>query len=55
LTYREIAASECARWNKLAVITSVHRVYGDYISFVCIWPRGYDPERERYGWISSRW
>lgn len=55
LTYREIAAGECARWNKLAVITSVHRVYGDYISFVCIWPRGYDPEKERYGWISSRY
>ena len=35
-TYRYIAAVECARWNKIAIITSVHRRYGDYISFSCI-------------------
>src|SRR5262249_56123433 len=30
-TYRVMAAEQCARWNKLAVITRVHRVYGDYV------------------------
>jgi hypothetical protein len=34
--YRDIAASYCARWGRLSHITSVHRKYGDYISFVCI-------------------
>jgi hypothetical protein len=47
-TYRDIAAAECARWNKVAVITSVHRVYGDYVGFACIFPRGYDPVKARY-------
>jgi hypothetical protein len=49
--YREIAAAECARWDKLAVVTSVHPHYGDYVAFVCRFPRGYDPRREeRWGW-----
>jgi hypothetical protein len=34
--YREMAAQWCARWDRLSHITSVHRIYGDYISFVCI-------------------
>jgi hypothetical protein len=34
--YREMAAAHCARWGRLAHITSVHRRYGDYIGFVCI-------------------
>jgi hypothetical protein len=34
--YEEMAQAHCARWRRLAHITSVHRVYGDYISFVCI-------------------
>ena len=42
-SYRDIAAGECARWNKVAIITSVHRVYGDYVGFRCVFPRGYDP------------
>ena len=49
-TYREIAAAECARWNKVAIITSVHPVYGDYVGFRCIHPRGYDP-RKAGEWI----
>jgi hypothetical protein len=49
-TYRQIAAAECARWNKVAYITSVHRVYGDYVGFVCHYPRGYDP-RKAGEWI----
>ena len=35
-TYREMAAQWCAGWGRLSHITSVHRIYGDYISFVCI-------------------
>ncbi len=34
--FREIAVSWCARWDRLSHVTSVHRKYGDYISFVCI-------------------
>jgi hypothetical protein len=49
-TYRDIAAAECARWNKVAFITSVHRVYGDYVGFVCRYPRDYDPRKARWGW-----
>jgi hypothetical protein len=45
LTYREIAAAHCARWNGLAGITSVHRTYGDYIGFQCIYDRRFDPRK----------
>ncbi len=48
--YREIAAAECARWNKLAIVTSVHPVYGDYVDFVCLWPRDYDPRKTGWQW-----
>lgn len=34
--YREMAANWCARWNRLSHVTSVHPMYGDYISFVCM-------------------
>ena len=43
--YRQIAAEECARWDKVAFITSVHPVYGDYIGFICHFPHSYDPRR----------
>jgi hypothetical protein len=33
--YRQIAGDYCARWGRFAKVTSVHRVYGDYIGFVC--------------------
>jgi hypothetical protein len=50
-TYRQIAAAECARWDKIAFITSVHRVYGDYIGYVCEFPRRYDPRRaDAWNW-----
>ena len=45
-----IAAAECARWHKIAYITSVHPVYGDYVGFVCHYPRNYDP-RKAGEWI----
>lgn len=35
-TYKDMAADWCARWHRLSHVTSVHRVYGDYVSFVCI-------------------
>ncbi len=35
-SYEQIAQTYCARWNRLSHVTSVHRVYGDYVSFVCI-------------------
>jgi hypothetical protein len=34
---RAIASAYCAGWNKYARITSVHRMYGDYIAFNCLW------------------
>ncbi len=33
--YQDIAAAHCARWARLAKVTSIHRKYGDYVSFVC--------------------
>ena len=45
LIYRDIAAAHCARWNRLAGITSVHRTYGDYIGFQCIYDRRFDPRK----------
>ena len=32
-----IAAQHCAGWGKYPRITSVHRQYGDYIAFNCLW------------------
>jgi hypothetical protein len=46
--YREIAAAECAHWNKIGIVTSVHARYGDYVTFVCVWPRGYDPRKGHF-------
>jgi len=34
---QQIAGEYCARWNKYHRITSVHRQYGDYIAFSCLW------------------
>jgi hypothetical protein len=34
-TYQDIAESFCARYGRLAKVTSIHPVYGDYVSFVC--------------------
>jgi hypothetical protein len=33
----QIAGEYCARWNKYHRITSVHRRYGDFIGFACLW------------------
>ena len=34
---QQIAAEYCARWDKYPRITSVHRRYGDFIAFSCLW------------------
>jgi hypothetical protein len=51
--YRDLAFLHCARFNKIAVISSVHRRYGDYVGFRCYFPREYDPRKAflygRYG------
>jgi hypothetical protein len=44
-TYREIAVAYCAQWNRYAGITSMRRVYGDYIGFRCVFDRRYDPRK----------
>jgi hypothetical protein len=47
-TYRDLAADHCAHYNKVAHITSVHPWYGDYVGFVCAFPRHYDPVKAWY-------
>jgi hypothetical protein len=39
-SYQEVAADYCARWGRMAKVTSIHRKYGDYVSFVCYDRRG---------------
>ena len=39
-----IAESNCGGYGKFALITSVRRVYGDYIAYVCRW----DPPVRRF-------
>ena len=43
--YRDLAYLHCAQYNKVAVITSVHRRYGDYAGFRCYFQRDYDPRK----------
>jgi hypothetical protein len=33
--YHQIAGDHCARWGRFAKVTSIHRVYGDYVGFIC--------------------
>jgi hypothetical protein len=40
----DMAAAHCARFGKYHRITGVHRQYGDYISFNCLW----NPRIARY-------
>ena len=34
--YEQMASDYCARWARFAKVTSIHRKYGDYVTFVCI-------------------
>jgi hypothetical protein len=36
-TALDTAQGNCGLFHKYAVITSIHRVYGDYISYACWW------------------
>jgi hypothetical protein len=49
--YRDIAAAHCARWNRLAGITSVPRTYGNYIGFQCIYDRRVDHRKSGLLWL----
>lgn len=40
----DVAGAFCAGYGKFARITSVHRTYGDYIAFSCLWR----PDTARY-------
>jgi hypothetical protein len=40
---QQIAADYCARWDKYHRITSVHRHYGDFIAFNCLWSPHINP------------
>ena len=53
MTAGQRASNHCAMYNKVAVITSVHRTYGDYIGFICAFPRGYDPVKSQALWWSG--
>jgi hypothetical protein len=33
--YHQVAGDYCARWGRFAKVTSIHRVYGEYVGFVC--------------------
>ena len=39
-----IAQNNCGRYDLYAVITSIHREYGDYIAYRCQW---HEPARQR--------
>ena len=42
---KAIAVAHCGRRSRYAGITSVHRVYGDYIGFRCVYDRRFDPRK----------
>jgi hypothetical protein len=52
--YRGIAMTHCGTYNKIAVITSLPRQYGDYAGFICTFPHGYDPVRGQLGVVPAR-
>jgi len=41
--YAAIAAAQCAAYNKVAIVTSLPRKYGDDGGYICAFPPGYDP------------
>jgi hypothetical protein len=34
--YQAMAADYCAHYGRLSQITSMHRIYGDFVGFVCM-------------------
>jgi hypothetical protein len=51
--FGDIAAAHCAIYDKIALITSVRRQYGDYVAFTCLFPPGYDPVKASANWWAS--
>ena len=51
--YRGLAADHCAQWHRRAQITSIYRRYGEYVGFVCLDDRRYDPHEAWY--VRWRW
>lgn len=49
--YREAAQHHCGGYKKLARVVSVNARYGDYVSFACEFPRGYDPVGRGDWWM----
>jgi hypothetical protein len=39
-TYAQLAEEFCARYGRLGKVTSLPRIYGDYVGFVCYDRRG---------------
>ena len=46
----QIAGAHCARFDKYPRITSVHRRFGDFIAFNCLW----SPYKARYALPAAR-
>jgi hypothetical protein len=44
-SYRSIAVAYCARWHRIAAITSVHARPGDYVGFLCLTDHHWDPRK----------
>lgn len=47
---RDLTTAHCEQYGKYPRITAVHREYGDYISFHCIW----NPRLARYALPEAR-
>src|SRR5262249_28177177 len=51
----QVASSHCAAYDRSAYITGVVPGYGNYVSFKCRFPRGYDPVKQGASfWWSPR-
>ena len=47
---KAMAIDHCAQYGKVVKLTGLQPVYGGYLSFACVWPRGRyaQPLRVRY-------
>ena len=53
--YRDIAMRHCAGYNKVGVVTSIPRQYGDYAGFICTFAHDYDPVRDGTAFWAWLW
>jgi hypothetical protein len=49
----ELTSRHCGAYNKVPFITSIRRNYGDYIGFICAFPRDYDPVKAQGMWTGQ--